>query len=177
LSGWPIADVLQAPKVFISYSHADKPTVLALYHELKDQRAKLWLDQFELSPGTLFQEVIEGALRTSDAVLMVLSRNSVRSKWISFEGSFFYGQDAKKLIIPVVLDDEGRTLASELPFLQGRLYVDLSNAEARPRRRRQALIGTVRSTAWLTQRFKRSRIQLANNVVNWIPALFHGPSS
>jgi hypothetical protein len=130
LSGWPISSVLHAPRVFISYSHADKPSVLNLYHQLKVAEVKLWLDQFELSPGVLFQQEIERALRSSDAVLMVLSRNSDKSKWISFEGSFFYSQGGQKLIIPVVLDEEGKTLAGELPFLQGRLYVDLSSAEA-----------------------------------------------
>lgn len=131
LSEWPITDVLHAPKVFISYSHADKQSVLDLYHQLKDSRAKLWLDQFELTPGALFQQEIESALRTSDAILIVLSRNSNRSNWVSFEGSFFYGQSNKKRIIPVVLDDKGKLLANELPFLKGRLYVDLSNVEVR----------------------------------------------
>lgn len=131
LSGWPITDVLHAPKVFISYAHGDKQSVLDLYHQLKAGRAKLWLDQFELSPGALFQQEIETALRASDAVLMVLSHNSNRSKWVSFEGAMFYGQGNKKPIIPVVLDEEGKSLASELPFLKGRLYVDLSNPQAR----------------------------------------------
>lgn len=130
LSEWPIAVVLHAPKVFISYTHTDKHSVLDLYHRLKATRVNFWLDQFELTPGALFQQEIEGALRASDAVLMVLSRNSSRSKWVPFEGSFFYSLGNKKLIIPVVLDDEGKLLASELPFLTGRLYVDLSNPEA-----------------------------------------------
>ena len=131
LSGWPITDVLHAPKVFISYAHGDKQSVLDLYQQLTAGRAKLWLDQIELSPGALFQQEIETALRASDAVLMVLSQNSNRSKWVSFEGSLFYGQGNKKPIIPVVIDDEGKSLASELPFLKGRLYVDLSNPQAR----------------------------------------------
>lgn len=131
LSEWPITDVLHAPKVFISYSHADKQSVIDLYHQLKASKVKLWLDQFELFPGVLFQQEIERALRASDAVLIALSRNSSSSKWLPFEGSFFYAQNNRKLIIPVVLDDEGKSLVRELPFLQGRLYVDLSSAEAR----------------------------------------------
>jgi hypothetical protein len=130
LSRWPVADLLKAPRVFISYSHDDKQSVLDLYHRLKESSVELWLDQFELSPGVLFQETIEKALRTSDAVLMVLSKNSDRSTWISFEGSFFYGRSGNRPIIPVVLDDEGKSLVQKLPFLRGRLYVDLTNAEA-----------------------------------------------
>jgi len=133
LSDHLIENVLHAPKAFISYSHADKESVLDLYHQLKDSGANLWLDQFELSPGTLFQQEIERAMKASDAMLIILSRNSNISKWVSFEGSFFYslGQSDKKLIIPIAFDDEGRSLATALPFLQGRLYIDLSKAEAR----------------------------------------------
>ncbi len=131
LSGWPIAEILHAPKVFISYAHADKAAVLDLYGELKQGRVKLWLDQFELSPGVVLQTEIESALRTSDAMLMVLSKNSDRSRWIQFEGSLFYGQRGDKLIVPVVLDEEGKSLAATLPFLQGRLYVDLSSSSVR----------------------------------------------
>jgi hypothetical protein len=131
LSALPIADVLHAPMVFISYSHYDKQSVLDLYHQLKDDRIKLWLDQFELSPGISFQQEIERALQDSDAILIVLSRNSDKSRWISFEGTLFYGQNRKRPIIPVILDDEGKIFANQLPFLQERLYVDLSNAEGR----------------------------------------------
>jgi hypothetical protein len=133
LAHWPITDTLHAPKVFISYSHADRQSVLNLYHRLKKSRVKLWLDQFELAPGALFQPEIEHALRTSDAALVVLSRNTDKSKWVSFEGAFFYAQGGDKPIFPVVLDEEGKSLADELPFLKGRSYVDLSNAAAQRR--------------------------------------------
>lgn len=67
LSGCPITDVLHAPKVFISYAHGDKQSVLELYSLLNVGQAKLWLDQFELYPGELIQQEIEKALRSSDA--------------------------------------------------------------------------------------------------------------
>lgn len=126
-----ISDVLHAPRVFISYSHNDKETVLNLYHSLRNKRINLWLDQFELSPGELFQEKIEEAIHSSDAILVVLSSNSEKSKWISFEGSIFYAQKSEKLIVPVVLDEEGKLLAEDLPFLRGRLFVDLSNTDSK----------------------------------------------
>jgi len=122
--------VLHAPSVFISYSHGDKQLVIDLYNQLKNKKIKLWLDQFEVSHGDLFQQKIEQALRSSDAILTVLSRNANSSNWISFEGSYFYGQ-GERPIIPVVLDDEGKALADKLPFLKGRAYIDLSNPKAR----------------------------------------------
>ena len=129
LSRDPITEVLHAPKVFISYSHDDKKTVLDLYRQLKDSGISFWLDRFELIPGMLLQQKIEDALRTSDAMLAVLSRNSIRSEWIRFEEAFFHGKNDKGPIIPVVLDDEGKSLANQLPSLRERVYADLSNSE------------------------------------------------
>lgn len=131
LSREPITEVLHAPKVFISYSHADKQTVLDLYHQLEGNGPSFWLDQLDLIPGMLLQQKIKDALRASDAMLAVLSRNSINSEWIRFEEAFFHGQNDTRPIIPVILDDEGKSLAKQLPSLDGRLYVDLSNAEAR----------------------------------------------
>jgi hypothetical protein len=135
LSGWPISDVLHAPRVFISYTHADKDTVLDIYNSLKGDHVKLWLDQFEIVPGDRIRESVEQGLRKSDALLMVLSSHSKESNWVSFEGSLFHGQGANKPIIPVVIDDGGKNLANRLPFLQDRLYVDLTN----PKRKREAI--------------------------------------
>ena len=78
----------------------------------------------------LLQQKIKDALRASDAMLAVLSRNSISSEWIRFEEAFFHGQNDTRPIIPVVLDDEGKSLANQLPSLSERVYVDLSNSEA-----------------------------------------------
>ncbi len=101
-----------------------------LYARLRKKKVDLWLDQFELSAGIVFQARIERALRESDAILMVLSHNSKKSNWTSFEGAFFYAL-GDRLIVPVIVDNEGRSLANKLPFVAGRLYVDFSNANAR----------------------------------------------
>jgi len=131
LSGWPIAEVFHSPRAFISYAHEDKAAVMSLYEDLKEKRVQLWLDQVELAPGARFQEEIERALRTCDALLVVLSKNSSRSEWVPFEGAFFYGHEGKKLIIPIALDDEGRERASVLPFLKDRLYIDFADESKR----------------------------------------------
>jgi hypothetical protein len=147
LSGWPISEVLHAPRVIIVYTHADKDAVLDIYNSLKGDHVKLWLDQFELSAGDLIRESVEQGLRKSDALLMVLSRHSKESTWVSFGVSLFHGQGANKPIIPVVIDDDGKNLANRLPFLQGRPFVDLAD----PKRKREAIkelaeaIGKLRS--------------------------------
>lgn len=121
----PIESVLQAPRVFISYTHRDSEAVEKIYSQLKSQHIILWLDKFEVFPGMQIRDTVEDALKQSDALVTVLSRNAKDSDWMAFEGSLFYGYG--KPIIPIVLDDEGRELAEKLPFLQGRHYVDLTD--------------------------------------------------
>lgn len=122
---------LHAPKFFVSYSHRDKEFVSWLYSQLKRSRVKLWLDQEELAPGSLLQSKIEEGLRSSDGLLAILSKNSLESKWLSFEGSFFYSQQDEKPIIPIVLDYESKQAISKLPFLKDRLYLDFSDESER----------------------------------------------
>lgn len=131
LSHSPVTGILRSPRTFISYVHEDKAAVVKLYESLKERHVTLWLDQVELSPGARFQEEIERALRACDAILVVLSKNSSRSDWVSFEGSYFYAQGSAKLIIPIVLDDEGRERASAIPFLKDRLYIDFADEAKR----------------------------------------------
>lgn len=126
-----VEENLNVPKFFISYSHNDREFVSWLYSQLKSNHVKLWLDQEELTPGSLLQPKIEECLRNSDGLLTILSKNSLESKWLSFEGSFFYSQQDEKPIIPIILDYESKQAVSKLPFLKDRLYLDFSDESAR----------------------------------------------
>lgn len=118
-------DILHSPQVFISYAHSDSEVVNTLYQELKRSRIHLWLDRCELSPGIRIQDGVEAAINDSDALMVILSEASAKSAWIQFEGTLFYGRDAKRRIIPVVIDDAGRQMVDSLPFLRDRVFVDL----------------------------------------------------
>jgi hypothetical protein len=126
-----ISRVLHAPRVFVSYSHKDKDTVLRLSHQLKKRKIELWLDHFEIFPGDIIQEKIELGLSSSDAILVCLSKNSEKSKWLPFESTLFYGRNETKKTIPVILDQKGKALAREMPSLKDRMYVDISNPKSR----------------------------------------------
>lgn len=123
----PGINPLNAPSIFLSYSHDDSNIVSRVYSELKNNGLRVWLDRYDLAAGSLVAEDIERGLRISDAVIMFLSANSARSSWLPFEGAFFHGAGPTRPVIPIVLDVEGKALASRLPVTNGRLYIDMSD--------------------------------------------------
>lgn len=76
----PTAPVLsghRAVKVFLCHAHADKELVRDLYSRLRSNGVDAWLDAETLIPGQDWQTEIRTALRSSDAILVCLSRNAV----------------------------------------------------------------------------------------------------
>jgi hypothetical protein len=71
--------------VFISYSHDDQLFVDRLVRDLEDRRLKVWRDGFMLLPGQGIIEKVINGIATSRFLLCVLSRKSVRSKWVKKE--------------------------------------------------------------------------------------------
>lgn len=129
LSDAQIEEIFYAPRVFISYSSADIKTVLKLRQEFVRRNVLAWVDKFELTPAEYSKKEIDTALRHCDALVVVLSRNSKQSNWIAYEGAFFSGDGRDRPVFPIVLDEEGKAQANNLPFLRDRVFVDLSNPE------------------------------------------------
>jgi TIR domain len=66
-----------SPRVFLCHSKADKTAVRNLYFQLRGEGLRLWLDEKDLLPGTLWKSEIPKAIRLSKAVIVCLSGNSV----------------------------------------------------------------------------------------------------
>ena len=64
-------------KVFLCHASGDKPTVRDLYHRLRAAGFDPWLDEEKLLPGQDWQLEIPQAVRSSDAVVICLSRRAV----------------------------------------------------------------------------------------------------
>jgi hypothetical protein len=71
--------------IFISYSHQDQRFVDRLVRDLEDRRLKVWRDGFMLLPGQGIAEKVFNGIANSRCLLCVLSRKSVRSKWVKRE--------------------------------------------------------------------------------------------
>lgn len=92
----------QSADIFLSYSFKDRPWVSEFVSALKDAGIKAW-DASEITPGERWKDKIQKALRDSSTLIILLSRNSIESRWTFFEiGAAVAG---KKRIIPVLTED------------------------------------------------------------------------
>lgn len=64
-------------RVFLCHASSDKEIVRDLYRRLKDQLIEPWLDEEDLVPGQDWKLEIKKAVRSSDLVVVCLSKQSV----------------------------------------------------------------------------------------------------
>jgi hypothetical protein len=108
--------------IFISYSRNDVVFVDWLARQLVTRRHNVWMDRWELSIGDSLISKIQSALTDSDAMLIVLSKNSVASEWCKKElnsGLMRELEEKRVLVLPCVIDDCTIPL-----FLREKLYAD-----------------------------------------------------
>lgn len=71
-------------RIFISYSHLSKDTVCAkaLEHFLVSQKCEVWIDYNHIKGGDIWAADIDVAIQKSDAVIVILSKNSIQSEQV-----------------------------------------------------------------------------------------------
>ncbi|WP_282090081.1 TIR domain-containing protein [Streptomyces tendae] len=89
-------------KVFVSYSRRDAAFARRLHQELAPSLREVWVDWLDIEPSTKWRESIDAAIRGSDALIVLLSRDSLRSKycWLECERALALG----KRVLPIVID-------------------------------------------------------------------------
>jgi len=98
---------IQIAPLFISYSHADKPFVDELDSALTEKGIRFWRDIHDATAGRL-EAQIDRAIRQNPTVLLILSKNSIKSDWVEHEVRTArqlekeLGRDA---LCPIALDD------------------------------------------------------------------------
>lgn len=109
-------------KAFISHTSTDKPIAEAFAQELFANGVDVWLDKYEIRAGDSLSDRIEDGLKQVDAVVILLSSNAVKSKWVREELRMALQrrlQDENFMIIPVLLDE------CEVPlFLRDYRFID-----------------------------------------------------
>jgi hypothetical protein len=102
---------MNAPKIFLSYASEDKDVVTRVHAELVKFGFQPWLDKIDLQPGENWRASISKAIRTSDYVMVFLSKASV-SKRGFVQKEFRIALDVLRecpeadiFLIPVKIDD------------------------------------------------------------------------
>lgn len=73
------------PRIFISHSSHDKHFVDELARQIRRFDFEVWYDDWEIAVGDSIVEKVFAGLAASDALLLVLSRASVASRWVKEE--------------------------------------------------------------------------------------------
>jgi hypothetical protein len=101
--------MVQPPKVFVSHASEDKERFVTRFaRQLRDNGVDAWVDKWEMLPGdSLVDRIFEEGIKQADAIVVVLSANSVDKPWVKEElnASIIQRIERKAKIIPVVLDD------------------------------------------------------------------------
>ena len=85
------------PSVFLSHSSKDKPFVRELAAELsRGGEIEVWLDEREIAPGDNIVGRIGAGLENADFVLLILSPDSVESKWVKEEWTDAFWQQTNE---------------------------------------------------------------------------------
>lgn len=86
-------------QVFISYSRKDIKFVKRLAEDLNAAGFAVWYDLSGLDGGTTWGSEIQRAIENSQFFLVVLSPNSIVSKWVQRE--FLFAEDCRLKVIPL----------------------------------------------------------------------------
>jgi glycogen(starch) synthase len=93
--------------VFLSYSRTDETWVARLKSALAERGVRVWVDRDNIEAGEKFVSAIEKGIQTSAAVAVVVSPESISSKWVETEFHYALQQSNKNgaelPIIPLLL--------------------------------------------------------------------------
>jgi len=95
--------------LFISYSHKDKEFVNRLTGDLKNARdlnngrVEIWIDTDEIKVGDSISKKVENGICTCDFFCLVISSNSIESRWVEREYRAAINRQLSSNGTPVIL--------------------------------------------------------------------------
>lgn len=110
--------------VFISYAHADGDFASVTRAEIEKSGFSTWSDD-DIEPGDTWSQSIDLAISSAFAIVVVVSPDSMESKYVTYEWSFGLGLGIK--VVPILLSP-----CSPHPKIIELQYIDFTNRAARP---------------------------------------------
>ena len=87
--------------IFLSYKSEDRPRAKIISEALEKYGFSVWWDRI-IPPGKTWSQVIEEELRNAKCVVVLWSKESVKSDWVSSEAS---DGSRRRILIPVLIDN------------------------------------------------------------------------
>ena len=89
-------------KIFISHSSNDKDFAIILATDLKKLGHTVWFDEWSIGVGDCIITKIEEGISRSDYLIIVLSRNSVKSNWVEKEWKIKFWDEIRENKVKVL---------------------------------------------------------------------------
>jgi hypothetical protein len=94
--------------LFISYASQNDAIARQLHRDLRANDVPCWFAPHDLVPGDDFRAEIDKAIHAQDKLLIILSKDSVASKWVKYEVNRALNREIeqdRKILYPIRLDD------------------------------------------------------------------------
>jgi hypothetical protein len=109
-------------RVFISHAKRNRQRALRLATNIRNSGIDVWFDEWEALVGHGLADQIYDGIRASDYVLVLLTRRSVRSRWVKQELDLAKTREVEKggtVIVPLLYED------CEIPLaLKAKVFAD-----------------------------------------------------
>lgn len=111
-------------KVFLSYTHNDSFLAKKITSALIKNGLDVWNAETEILPGDNWAEKISTALKQSDAMVVLLTPESLESRVVQREIEYALGDKSyNKRLIPVLVGSEESVPAESIPWILQRLQI------------------------------------------------------
>ena len=112
-------------QIFISYKHSDGDFTTLLAQEIDKAGFDVWIDE-NIQAGEQWRDMIDAAIRDSDALVVVVSPEARASEYVTYEWAFALGVGVP--VIPVML----RETSPLHPRLEALQFLDFTHRRSRP---------------------------------------------
>lgn len=100
----------ESPSVFICHSSKDKIRFVTKFAKrLRKKGIDAWFDKWEMKVGdSLVKKIFDEGINNCDKFIIILSKNSINSKWVMKELDIGVVKDIEKetIIMPIIIDDD-----------------------------------------------------------------------
>jgi len=98
---------IQFYSCFISYSSKNQDLAERLYNDLQGKGVRCWFAPEDMKTGDRIRSRIEREIRVYDKLLLILSEDSVNSKWVETEVEAAFDKESPEhtVLFPIRLDD------------------------------------------------------------------------
>jgi len=108
-------------KVFISHSHKDEGLAKKIANVLTKSGLDVWDDR-EILPGDNWADKISHALVESNAMVVLLTPESLQSRSVRHDIEYALGEERySKRLLPVIVGSESDILTEDVPWILRRL--------------------------------------------------------